>query len=166
MIRHAKILEIPDILKLTKACTEEMINAGIYQWNQDYPSFKAFENDVNRKELYVLEEEEKIIGVIALTSLIDDEYLDINWLTPNNNNLYIHRLAITPKYQGRGKAQILMGFAEDFARKNKYISIRLDTFSKNLRNQKFYEKRGYKKLGVVNFPNQSVHPFFCYELIL
>ena len=166
MIRQANILEIPDILKLTKACTEDMVNKGIHQWNQYYPSFKEFENDVFRKELYVMEEQEEIIGIMALTPIIDNEYLDIKWLTPNHDNLYIHRLAIIPKYQGKGKAQLMMNFAEGYARDNKYISIRLDTFSKNFRNQKFYEKRGYKKLGVVNFPNQSVHPFFCYELII
>ena len=32
-----------------------MIANGIYQWNEHYPNPSAFENDVKRDELYVLE---------------------------------------------------------------------------------------------------------------
>lgn len=60
----------------------------------------------------------------------------------------------------------MMTFAESFAQKNNFESIRLDTFSQNTRNMKFYESRGYKKLDSIYFPKQSEHPFFCYELLL
>ena len=166
MIRKAKLPEIAEILELTRACGKEMASRGIYQWNDSYPSRTVLENDVDRNELYVLEDSGRLLGIIALTNLIDEEYKSVSWLTPNHNNLYVHRLAIDPKYQGLGFAQHLMSFAEDFARKGNFTSIRLDTFSQNPRNQKFYEQRGYSRLGVVYFPNQSEHPFYCYELVL
>ena len=97
---------------------------------------------------------------------MDEEYIPIEWLTKNDNNLYIHRLAVDPEYWGKGYAQQLMNFAEDYARKNNYESVRLDTFSQNTRNQKFYETRGYQRLGNIYFPKQSEYPFYCYELIL
>jgi len=87
-------------------------------------------------------------------------------LTVTSNNLYIHRLAIDPIMQSKGYAQQLMSFAENYGRKNNYESIRLDTFSKNTRNQRFYEQRGYIRLENVYFLNQSQDPFYCYELIL
>tara|TARA_R110000796_G_scaffold10530_3_gene34877 strand:+ start:23224 stop:23403 length:180 start_codon:yes stop_codon:yes gene_type:complete len=59
-----------------------------------------------------------------------------------------------------------MNFAEDYARKGGFISVRLDTFSKNSRNNKFYQARGYQQLGDIYFPKQSEFPFHCYELIL
>ena len=59
-----------------------------------------------------------------------------------------------------------MDFAENYAITNRAASIRLDTFSKNLGNQMFYETRGYKRLGNIYFPKQSEHPFYCYELVL
>jgi len=163
MIQLAKKGEISKLLAITRACAKNMISQDIFQWNEQYPSKTAFENDVLRKELYVLTSEEKIIGCIVLTPKMDKEYLPIKWLTPNVNNLYIHRLAIHPDFQGKGFAQKLMNFAEDFAIKNNYSSIRLDTFSKNARNQKFYELRDYKKLGSIYFPKQSEFPFYCYE---
>ena len=166
MIRQAKIAEIPDILTITTACTNHMIDNGIFQWNTDYPSKQAFAKDIERDELYVLENKNRSIGTIVISTLMDEEYAQVDWLTPNENNYYIHRLSVHPDFQGNGFAQQLMDFAETKARQDKCPSVRLDTFSQNLRNQKFYETRGYRKLGDIYFPKQSEHPFHCYELVL
>ncbi|WP_299098337.1 GNAT family N-acetyltransferase [uncultured Winogradskyella sp.] len=166
MIRKAHEKDIDSILLLTKACAKAMIANHIYQWNSHYPTKFAFQNDINRKELYVLEINGKVNGTIVISTYMDAEYESIKWITSNQNNIYIHRLAVHPKYQGNGYAQQLMSYAEQFAIENNYTSIRLDTFSQNKRNQKFYELRGYKRLGDIHFPKQSEFPFHCYELIL
>ena len=166
MIRKGTYSDIDSILKITKSCAKHMISKGILQWNEFYPSASAFNEDIKRDELFVLEENNEIVGCVVISTLMDKEYNPITWLTPNSNNCYIHRLSIHPNQQGKGMAQRLMDFAESFAIENNYTSIRLDTFSQNNRNQKFYELRGYKRLGNIYFPKQSEHPFFCYELIL
>ena len=166
MIRHAKISEIPDILVITKACAHYMMDRGIYQWNEEYPSAEAFEKDIERNELFVLEVAKEIIGTVVISTQMDKEYMPVQWLTPNSKNIYIHRLAVDPKFQSMGYAQKLMDFAEKLARKAGCVSIRLDTFSQNNRNQKFYETRGYQKLEDIAYPKQSEHPFHCYELVL
>lgn len=166
MIRKGKIEDIKAIMNLTKACAKTMIANGIYQWNEHYPNVSAFVNDIERHELFVLEIDSEINGTIVISTFMDEEYLPIKWLTKNENNIYIHRLAIHPSMQGKGYAQQLMDFAEQYAIDNNYRSIRLDTFSRNKRNQKFYELRGYNKLGDIYFPKQSKYPFHCYELVL
>lgn len=166
MIRKGTNKDIDSILQITKACARDMIEKNIYQWNELYPNKLAFKTDVLRGELYVLESENTIIGCMVISTFMDEEYVPIKWLTPNNNNIYIHRLAIHPKHQGNGNAQKLMAFAELYAKTNNFTSLRLDTFSQNKRNQKFYEKRHYKRLGDIYFPKQSKDPFYCYELVL
>lgn len=166
MIRKATHSDIDVILKLTKACTQFMIDKGIYQWNDNYPNKSAFENDIQRGELYLLEYENDIIGCVVISTFVDQEYKLVKWLTSNGDNVYIHRLAVHPDYQKQGYAQQLMTFAEDYAKANKFISVRLDTFSQNKGNQKFYEKRGYKRLETIHYPLQSEHDFYCYELVL
>ncbi len=166
MIRKATPSDIDSILLVTNACAKAMIIKGIYQWNEDYPNAEAFQNDINRNELYVLIYQNIIVGSIAISTFVDHVYHPINWLTPSDKNIYIHRLAVHPQYQGRGFAQQLMAYAEKFALDNSYSSIRLDTFSQNHRNQAFYECRGYKRLGSIYYPNKSEHPFYCYELVL
>lgn len=165
MIRHAKILEIPEILSVSRACALYMIQNGIFQWNEYYPSEAIFKKDISRKELYVLVHNSSIVGCITISKFMDVEYEPVQWLSQNNRNIYIHRLAIHPDHQKKGYARQLMDFAETYARDNKFISIRLDTFSQNERNQKFYETRGYRKLEEIYFPNQSADPFYCYELV-
>lgn len=166
MIRQAKILEIGDILDITKACAVKMEANGIFQWNEHYPSEIAFINDLERGELYVIEKRGSVLGSIVISTVMDEEYVPVEWLTPNGNSTYIHRLAIHPEHQGKGLAQQLMDFAENYSKRNGFISVRLDTFSQNHRNQRFYEQRGYQKLGDIFFPKQSEHPFHCYELVL
>ena len=96
MIRRAKISEIPDILVITKACAVFMIDNQIYQWNEHYPSRQAFKKDIDRGELYVLKKNNKVIGTIVISTEMDAEYQEIEWGTPSERNLYIHRLAIHP----------------------------------------------------------------------
>nr|WP_298792506.1 GNAT family N-acetyltransferase [uncultured Allomuricauda sp.] len=166
MIRYAKISEIDDIMTITRACANKMIQNGIYQWNEHYPTKSAFLKDLERKELYVKQYEGKVIGAIVISTHMDDEYMPIEWLTPNGNSTYIHRVCIHPDFQGMGYAQELMDYAEAYSRENNFKSVRLDTFSQNKRNQRFYEQRGYQRLGDIFFPKQSTHPFHCYELVL
>ncbi|MEL6304888.1 MAG: GNAT family N-acetyltransferase, partial [Bacteroidota bacterium] len=77
-----------------------------------------------------------------------------------------HRVCVHPDFQGKGLAQEMMGFAETQSKTLGFVSVRLDTFSQNKRNQRFYEQRGYQKLGDIFFPKQSEHPFHCYELVI
>lgn len=165
MIRKALISDLPSIYQLTQACAKAMIIRGIYQWNEHYPTLDRFKKDIELQELFVLEED-VIKGIVVLTEIVDEEYIPVKWLTQNKNNLYIHRLAINPEYWRQGYAQQLMDFAEAYASKKKYTSVRLDTFSQNKRNQKFYETRGYQRLESIYFLKQSKDPFYCYELVL
>ena len=168
MIRKANLTEIDKIITITRACAKNMISQGIYQWNEHYPTATAFEKDLARDELYVLLDDtsEILIGSITISTLKDSEYDVIDWLTNDGLNYYIHRLAVHPDYQGQGKAKKLMDFAESFVKQQKGLSVRLDTFSLNTRNQKFYEHRGYQRLANIYFPKQSDAPFYCYELVL
>ena len=151
---------------MTRACAAKMISEDIFQWNEHYPNQEAFENDISRDELFVLVIAEKIAGCVTISSEKDEEYKPVEWLTEDGDQLYIHRLAVHPQFQHQGLAKRLMDFAEEYAKQRKAVSIRLDTFSVNKRNQRFYEARGYQRLGDIYFPKQSDLPFHCYELIL
>ena len=116
--------------------------------------------------MLVYETKKEIIGCIVVSEKQDQEYQSVRWLKNNDSCIYIHRLAVNPAHQNLGIGNKLMEYAENYARKKQLNSVRLDTFSKNLKNQKFYEKRGYIKLESIYFPLQSKFPFYCYELLL
>ena len=172
MIALAELSQIEQILEVTKACGEKMNAEGISQWNETYPNVEVFQNDIERGELYVFileavpDGRQEMVACIVISTEMDEKYKSVNWLSQTSDHYYIHRLAVHPDYQGNGIARKLIDFAEDLAVQNNKVSIRLDTFSKNLRNQKFYEVRDYKRLGSIYFPDQSEFPFYCYELLL
>jgi ribosomal protein S18 acetylase RimI-like enzyme len=165
-IRQAIITDLDIVKKIAEACAIDMANYSIFQWNEKYPSRDVFKNDIETGALYVIEINKKIVGCIMLSDVKDDSYKDVKWLTKDFKNLYVHRLAVNPDYQKKGHGRRLMDFAESFAVENNFTSIRLDTFSLNHRNNKFYKARGYTQLGDVFFPIQSDLPFHCYEKVL
>ena len=165
-IELAEINDINDIMKMIHNCANDLISKNIFQWNEKYPNRDIFLSDIEKKNLFILKNNSGIIGCIALSHEKDIEYTDVKWLTKDDKNLYLHRLAVDPKFQKKGIGKLLMDFAEDYARNNKFISVRLDTFSKNERNNRFYKSRKYTKLDDVYFPNQSEFPFHCYEKLL
>ena len=62
MIRIGTNKDVNQILHITNACAKKMIDNGIYQWNDYYPNKLAFEKDIKRNELYVLEIDDQVIG--------------------------------------------------------------------------------------------------------
>lgn len=166
MIRKAIVKDITPVKQITEACARHMIANGIFQWNEHYPDLAVLKKDINQEALYVYTIENEIIGCVMFSFDMDDFYSTIDWLTPNKKQLYVHRLAVHPEQQGKGIARELMDFGEQLARENKCLSIRLDTFSKNPRNNRFYTARDYKKVGEVFFEQKSPHPFYCYEKVL
>lgn len=166
MIRSAKEIDIPHILEITDACAIAMRQRNIFQWDGNYPNADVFLADLRRNELWVLESQDLILGSVVISSVMDVEYNSVYWNRTDAKALYVHRLAVHPDFQRRGWAGKLMDFAENQGRNYGYNVIRLDTFSRNPGNQRFYENRGYQRCGVVFFPNQSAYPFYCYELPL
>ena len=166
MIQKAVISDLNELYAITKSCAQVLIENQIFQWSENYPSKEILQKDIELQQIWKLTIATQIIGIIVLTEIEDAEYKNVQWITNNNRNLYIHRLAVHPNFQGKGYAQQLMDFAEHYAKEKQYKSIRLDTFSQNKRNQQFYEKRNYIKLEAIYIPTQSEFPFYCYEKIL
>jgi GNAT superfamily N-acetyltransferase len=167
MISKGKLHEIDGILALTKACGKHMRENGIDQWDENYPDRGSISNDLETETLFAYRENDVVLGIVVLNESQDEEYGALNWSTSNDDrNIVVHRLAVHPDHQGKGLARKLMDFAEKWAKENNYDAIRLDTFSQNPRNQKFYTNRGYNDLGSVYLKYKKDHPYYCYELLL
>ena len=165
MIRLAQTSDLDRVLQITRLCAREMESRKVFQWNEHYPDRQSFVNDINNSELYVYCIQDMVIGCVSICAFMDEVYSKVSWKTDGKNSVYIHRLAVDPKHQKQGIGSKLMDFAENESKLSGVESIRLDTFSQNIVNQNFYEKRGYVKLDDIYFPLQSEHPFHCYELL-
>jgi ribosomal protein S18 acetylase RimI-like enzyme len=165
-ISYANKNDIPKILALVQECIKDMNANGITQWNEQYPPFGIFSKDIDNNSLYTLKENNEILGIIVLSDVQDEEYRDINWEDSSGRYLVVHRLAVHPTRQRLGLAEKMLDFAELYAKDNGFTSIRIDTFSKNPRTLKLFEKRKYeRKPGEIHFP-ENTEPYYCYEKLL
>jgi len=161
-IQKGKLSDLKELFQIYLNGKKELERNSIYQWTNNYPTISIIENDLREGVLYVLKNDNEIIGAINISEQQEIEYQSVNWKFDNSKVLVIHRLVINTKHQRQGYAQRLMKFAEDFARENDYSSIRLDAYSENDRVIEFYKKRNYCISGKVNFPERE-QPFYCME---
>jgi ribosomal protein S18 acetylase RimI-like enzyme len=162
-----------DMMRIRSACMEEldvlhgivrdagrhMDEQGIPQWDEVYPNKAVLIQDVERQEMHVIESDLQVAGFIVINEDQPPEYAAIEWTYPGRT-LVVHRLTIAPACQRHGLATRLMDFVEETAAIRDYNSIRLDAFTRNPAALALYEKRGYRKAGVVRFRKGE---FLCYE---
>lgn len=161
-IVKATIEELEPILSMYHFAKKDLYENDIHQWDQDDPSPETIQEDIEKDNLYVAKKGEKILGSIVLDEQKEPEHQKVNWLVPNQPALYLHRLVVHPAYQGEGTGKKLMKFADDYAKKHGYSSIRLDAYEENEIARNLYQQLGYQQVGKVYFPRRET-PFICYE---
>ena len=122
-IELAKIYDLDRVKKIANDCALEMISKGIFQWDENYPNIEIFKKDIDNQNLYVYREKSIVLGCIMLSLSKDEVYNNVKWLTKDEKNLYVHRLAVDPKYQKKGIGKLLMDFAEEYGLKLSLIHI-------------------------------------------
>lgn len=75
---------------------------NIYQWDEIYPTVEDFEDDIKKGNLYVAEENEKIIALYVISDEADEAYNYAKWKYPNETSLVLHRFCVSPGFQNRG----------------------------------------------------------------
>ena len=161
-IVKGQLEDLEELFQIYLNGKNELEKSAIYQWTDTYPTRAIIESDLRKGVLYTLRINKEIIGAIQLSEEQEDAYKLVKWEFNDAKILVIHRLVIDPKFQRKGYAKKLMDFAESFALKNNYSSIRLDAYSKNNRVIDFYKKRAYFIRGDVYFPDRA-YSFHCME---
>ena len=146
--------DLPAVLTIVKEATRHMNEKGIFQWDDLYPSRDVLADDIQKQQMHLIEFERQIAGVVVINEEQSPEYGDIGW-EYFGRVMVVHRLTIGPTFQRRGLATHLMDFAEANA-SGRYDCIRLDAFAKNPSAIALYEKRGYRKAGLVHFRKGAV----------
>jgi ribosomal protein S18 acetylase RimI-like enzyme len=159
-INKVNSTEIDQVMLLIKAAVTKMERDGIHQWDDDYPNTQIISEDIASSTLYGISADNCLAGIIVLNESLSPEYQSIPWTDKNGQPLVIHRLCIHPDFQGQGLAKKLVLFAENYARENKYSSIRLDAFINNKTALGLYDALNYRNRGRVTF---RIGDFCCYE---
>jgi GNAT superfamily N-acetyltransferase len=157
---------LPEILKLVKICTRAMNARGSDQWKEGiYPTPEMLAADIENRNLHILTDAGKIIGIVVVDGNQDKEYETVAWKYTDGKIGFMHRMCIDPKRQKTGLAGKMWEFAENLARQRGFTHMRLDTYSKNKQVQGMIERRRYERAGEVFFPHWD-EPYICYEKVL
>ena len=153
MIRNAVLADLPAIEKVYAIARGYMARTGNpTQWGTIYPRHELLVSDIEKKELFVCEEEGAIRGVFAFILGDDPTYAEIlggQWL---NDAPYavIHRIAVSKNGRGRGVAKACFDYA--FSRCQ---NLKIDTHRDNIPMQKALDKNGFKYCGIIHTHNGS-----------
>jgi len=129
------------------------------QWQGDYPTAAAFEQDVANKELYVLCHGEDTAGFLMVTARPEPSYVDITDGKWSSDAPYcvMHRTAVAAEYRGSGMAEYLVRCAEDISRKSGVKYLRVDTHRKNKPMQQLLRDNGFRYRGNIQVTSEPGH---------
>lgn len=116
-----------------------------------YPTKKTAENALNRKDLFVVEDNGKIVASAVINQIQVNEYKRVNWKynAKDNEIMVLHCLAVDPCQENKGYGKALIAFYEDYAVLHNCFMLRMDTNVRNTRARNLYKKLEYEEIGIV-----------------
>lgn len=143
MIRLAKINDFNQIREIYKIARNFMKQTGNpNQWGDNRPEEKSILSDLENERMYIIVENEEIVGVFSLQNF-DEDYLNIDgkWIN-DEEYIVIHKVA--SKGSKKGIFSEIINFVS-----NNTNNIRIDTHEDNKVMQKILVKNGFEYCGEV-----------------
>ena len=146
-LRLATANDLKDIMTIINQAKAYFKAQGINQWQDGYPNEISIINDMQRKEAYVLEDNDEVLATVMISTAGESNYnyIEGKWLQ-DGKYIVIHRIAIREDQKGKGLAKIIL---DEAAKLFDLPSIRIDTHEDNLSMQRFLTKYGFSYCGVI-----------------
>jgi L-amino acid N-acyltransferase YncA/predicted GNAT family N-acyltransferase len=145
VIRLAKEKDLDNIQEIYVYARKFMAEHGNpTQWGQTRPTEETLRKDIEKEQLYVIEERDRLQGVFALIIGEDPTYQNIEQGSWKDTTLYgtIHRIASAS--EAHGIMEQVLAFAWE-----KIQHLRIDTHENNKVMQHLILKNGFEKCGII-----------------
>jgi GNAT superfamily N-acetyltransferase len=149
--------DIEDILIIIKQAQASLKEAGINQWQNNYPNYETISRDIDNNESYVLLEGNEVVGTTAISFRGEKTYQSIyegQWVS-DSDYAVIHRIAVNHNYKGTGLASKIINYVEEICLDKGVISIKVDTHEKNLSMQRLLGKNNFQYCGIIYLDDGS-----------
>lgn len=147
---HSDILSVSAIYEAIHTAEEE--GKTTIGWVRSvYPTETTAEAALARGDLFVLEDNGRIVGAAIINQSQCDGYETASWQYPaaDSEIMVLHTLVIDPVFVRCGYGKTFVGFYEEYARKQGCRYLRMDTNARNARARAMYARLGYKEIGVI-----------------
>lgn len=152
-IREATKKDIDSIEKIYETIhDEEEKGLAIIGWIRNiYPTRRTAEDALERKDLFVMEDEGEIVAAAIINQIQVNEYKDAAWKhsAEDNEIMVLHGLAVDPHQKGKGYGKAFVSFYENYAKQHNCITLRMDTNVRNARARNLYQRLGFEETGIV-----------------
>lgn len=145
MIIQATMRDLPALESLYAAARGRMKAAGNYdQWKDSYPPRTLIEEDIARGRLYLVKEDDALLGAFVFFVGTEENYsaIDGMWMTENRAYGIIHRVASSGTR--RGFLHTVVDYCAQFA-----DDLRIDTHRDNAPMRGALTAIGFRPCGVV-----------------
>ncbi len=153
MIRKAVLGDIPAVSDIYEKIhdKEEKHSASIGWIRGVYPTEKTALASLERGDLFVFEEDGKVLASAIINKAQVDVYADGDWAfeAPDEKIMVLHTLTVSPDEGKRGIGRKFVEFYEHYAFENGCTVLRMDTNEINSVARSFYKKLGYRESGIV-----------------
>lgn len=150
-IRHSNENDISMIMHIINQAQESFKQAGINQWQNNYPNETSILRDIELGESYVVLENELIIATFALSYRNESTYdtiFDGVWLS-HQAYAVIHRIAVENTFKGKGVSTFIFNEVEKWCIDKNIHSIKIDTHMDNTSMRKLLIKNGFSYCGII-----------------
>lgn len=152
-IRKATQQDIPAVSEIfSDIHTAEETGMVAIGWVRDvYPTRATAETALQRGDLFVQEDEGKIVGTAIINQQQVDVYKGAGWKhnVPDKEVMVLHTLVISPKAGRKGYGKNFVAYYEEYAHLHGCNYLRIDTNERNVNARALYKKLGYEEIDIV-----------------
>lgn len=154
--RKAEPADLDAIMEIVDAAKAYFKAQGIPQWQDGYPNRESFLSDREKGCSYVLEEDGRVVGTMAVFFDGEPTYDKIyegSWLSDSSSYAAIHRVAVDADSKGKGLAGRMVEEVVNMCRERGVCSIKNDTHRLNHSMQHMLAKNGFTRCGIIYLEN-------------
>ncbi|WP_182897660.1 GNAT family N-acetyltransferase [Microbispora sp. H10830] len=158
-LRRATPADLQGVLALLARTAGWLNGLGVRQWPAGGFPAERIEPLIGAGVMYLLEAGSQVpAATIAVDGHADPEF----WTSADRpgDALYVHKLAVSRTYSGRGLGDTLLDWAALRAAAHDRPYLRLDCAKDNARLQSYYRKAGFRHVRTVDLPHRASGALF------
>lgn len=165
--RLAVTQDLPQLKAVYKDIVQNMNNHQIQIWDDIYP-YEFFDEDVKKRQLYVLYHNAELVSAFALCGTNPGEKF-VNWIDNHSKAIYLDRLGVNVNYTGKGTGSFMLTQAKKIAKALGAEYLRLFVVDINEPAIRLYTKNNFIKAGGIYdeiFDDGLILHEYGYEAVL
>jgi GNAT superfamily N-acetyltransferase len=148
VMHWARLADLPEVMALLDERIRWLAERGSDQWNTGRAFGARMANAIDRHETLLLRDEGEPIATFTMTPEGDPDFWAPDEL--KESALYLGKMASAVRRRGEGLGSLLLSWAQDWAARSGFDSLRWDVWRTNRQLQDYYRSIGGQYIRTVH----------------